>query len=783
MRSLSLTFHLGAALLSLPLIAGPALAADHGSPAASARATDAPASAAPQTYRFDIPEGPLDAAIGVFETVTGRKVVVSPGLTLRAFTSAGVSGVQTAEQALERLLAGTGLSLRTLAGGAYALDIQIAPEHVEVTGRIIPYRVDDSATATRTSTLLRDIPQTLTVVPRQLLIDQNAQSVADAVRNVPGVSIAQGEGNRDQVVLRGISTASDFFVNGVRDDQERFRDLYNVQSIEVLQGPAAVLFGRGGAGGVVNLVTKAPVRGAPSDVSFELGSEDRKRGTAQIELPLGPTSAFRVSAMGEDSGGFRSGYFLHRYGINPTVRVDLGGATTLTFGFEHLSDRRLADRGIPSQGGRPVDVGPEQFFGSTTQNEARSGVNSAFATFEHRFGNGMRLRNSALVGQYDKFYQNVYPGSAVSAAGTFSLSGYNHQIDRTNTFHQTDLTYDVRIGGMTHTLLFGVELGHQFQDEWRHTASAIPDVPLSASVRDANFTGAPIAIDRGASSDIFAAYLQDQVTLTPRWKAVVGARTDRFSVIVDDHLPGAPDLTRTDVPTSPRAGLIFQPNDRASIYTSYSYTFLPSGQTLGLAVNTAQLEPENAKNYEAGAKLDLIDHRLSVSAAVFRLDRNNVKNTDPNNPGLLVLTGRQRTDGLSVSAAGNLAPRWTLYGGYAHLDARITEDIAAAPAGRAVGLVPRSQLTLWSTYDISKRWGAGGGLLNHTRMFTAFSNAVELPGFTRVDAVVYYRLKGYRVAVNAENLLNTRYYPTANGDNNISPGAPRNVHVTLSAAF
>lgn len=643
--------------------------------------------------------------------------------------------------------------------------------------------MEESATATKTTTPLRDIPQTVTVVPRQLLIDQNAQSVADAVRNVPGVSIAQGEGNRDQVVLRGISTNSDFFVNGIRDDQERFRDLYNVQSIEVVQGPAAVLFGRGGAGGVVNLVTNTPMRGAPSDVSLELGSYDRKRVTGQIGIPLGAKSAVSVSAMGEDSGGFRDSYFLHRYGINPTVRIDVSSATMVTFGFEHLRDRRRADRGIPSQSGRPVDVGPEQFFGSRTQNEAESGVDSAYATFEHRFESGVRLRDSVLVGRYDKFYQNVYPGSAMNAGGTFALAAYNHAIDRTNAFNQADLIYDARVGGMTHTLLVGVEAGHQFQDELRHNASNVTNVTLASSVRDANFAAAPIVVDRQAASDILAAYAQDQITVTPHWKAVVGVRSDRFAVTVDDHLPGARALSRTDTPMSPRAGVIYQPNDVTSVYSSYSYTFLPSGQTLGLATNTVQLEPENARNYEVGAKLDLLDRRLSVAAAVFRLDRNHVKNVDPNDPGRLVLTGQQRTDGVTLSAAGNLASGWKIYAGYASLDARVTADTSAAPAGRRVGLVPRSQVTLWSTYDVSTRWGGGGGVVGQSKMYTSFSNEVESPGFTRVDAVVYYRLRGYRIAVNAENVLNMKYYATANGDNNISPGSPRSVHVTLSAAF
>ena len=294
------------------------------------------------TYRFDIPGGPLDDVVAAFRTVTGFRVTVPS--TLQAITSPGVTGVFTAEQALERLLSGTSVAFRLASTNAYVLEVRLT-QSVEVTARILPYRPADSATATRTGTPLRDIPQTLTVLSRELLNDQNARSVGEALRNVAGVTVAQGEGNRDQIVLRGINTTSDFFVNGVRDDQERFRDLYNVQSLEVLQGPAAVLFGRGGAGGVVNLVTTRAMRGMPSEVSVETGSYDRKRATAQLGLSAGPSAAFRVSAMAESSGGFRESYFLHRYGINPTTSFNVGSATTMTLGFEHLHDRRLADRG------------------------------------------------------------------------------------------------------------------------------------------------------------------------------------------------------------------------------------------------------------------------------------------------------------------------------------------------------------------------------------------------------------------------------------------------------
>ena len=735
------------------------------------------------TYRFDVPAGPLEVGLERFEAITGFSVARPADADLGRLHSPGVSGTLTAAKAMEALLRGTGLESRRDGSGSFSLTVAVAPAVVSVAGHFSPYRPEQTSSATRTDTPLRDIPQTVNVVPRDLLIDQRAQSIADVVRNVPGVSIAQGEGNRDQVVLRGISTTSDFFVNGVRDDQERFRDLYNIERVEVVQGPAAVLFGRGGGGGIVNLVTRQPMRGAPSDVTLELGPYDHKRASGQFGIPLGATGSLLVSAMAQDSGGFRDDYFLRRYAINPTVGVRFGSRSNLTVGFEHFNDHRLADRGIPSQQGRPADVPVSQLFGSAEQNDSRSGLDSAYARFEYRFNPSLMLRNTFLAGKYDKSYQNVYPGSAIGAAGTFTLSAYNHDIDRTNTFNQTDLVYSTRFAGIEHTLLGGVEIGHQFQDEIRHTAAPIPNVTVTNSVRNASFATAPLAIDRHASSDIAASYVQDQLAITTHWKALVGARLDRFRVAVDDHLPGSTDLARSDLALSPRAGMIYQLNGSASIYSSYSYTFLPSGQTLGLTPTTAVLGPENAKNYEAGVKLDVIDKRLGVALAAFRLDRNNVKNTDPADSSRLVLTGQQRTDGVVLSLAGNLTPQWRVYGGYANLHARITADTVAAPAGRSVGLVPRNQLTIWSTYDVTARFGAGAGVLSQSGMYTSFTNQVRLPAFTRADALVYYRFGRYRLAVNAENLFNTKYYPTANSDNNISPGAPRNINCSLRAIF
>jgi catecholate siderophore receptor len=750
--------------------------------ACQARAQDQTAPIAPASLvAFDIPAGPLPGALTAFERATGATVTATSSLD--QLTTRGVRGAFKPADALSRLVDGTGLRPRAIESSAFVLEPASAAHRVETTGRLLHYVAEDSTTATRTNTRLLDVPQTVNVVPRALLNDQHAQSVADAVRNVPGVSIAQGEGNRDQLVLRGFSTASDFFVNGIRDDQERFRDLYNVDRVEIVQGPSAVLFGRGGAGGVVNLVTNTATPGSPNEVNVEVGEYQHKRAAGRLGGSLGANAFVRVSAMAESSGGFRDGYFLRRHAVNPVANLKLGGNSTLTLSFEHLRDHRLADRGIPSQAGRPVDVPVSQLFGSRDQNDATSGVDSAGLTFEQRVNGSIRVRNNFLAGRYDKFYQNVYAGSAVNAAGVFSLAAYNHGFDRTNVFNQTDMIVEGRFGRVAHVFLTGVEAGRQSQDENRRTPASIANVPVTDSVRNASFAAAPLTIDRRANATTLAVYVQDQIALLTHWKAVAGVRVDRFAVAIDDRLPANGDLSRIDVAASPRAGVIYQPNAQTSIYTSYSYTFLPSGERLGLAVNTAQLRPEHAKNYEVGAKLNVLQSRLTLAAALFRLDRNNAKSVDPGDPTRLVLTGRQRTDGVTFSTSGRINSRWELSAGYAALDARIMKATTAAPAGHRPGLVPRHQASLWTAHDITGAFRLAAGVVSQAETFTSFTNTVRLPGYTRVDASAFYRIKDATLSVGLTNLFATRYYPTANGDNNISPGAPRTVQVSLQYTF
>jgi catecholate siderophore receptor len=680
-------------------------------------------------------------------------------------------------------------------------EVKVQGQAERADGPVDGYRATRSSTFTKTDTPLKEVPASVSVVPSQLMNDQAMQSMSDVFRYVPGVLTHQGEGNRDQIVIRGNSTTADFYVDGVRDDAQVFRDLYNLERVEILKGPGGMIFGRGGAGGVVNRVTKKPVLddrfGA---ASLTLGSWNQRRATVDLGNKLTDSAAWRLNGMYENSDSFRNGFNLERYALNPTVMMALNPQTVVTVGYEHLWDYRTADRGFPSFNGAPFNADPSTFFGNADQSHARNVVDGLYAIVDHDFGGGVQLKNTFRTTHYDKYYQNVFPGSAVDAAGNLTLSAYNNANKRTNIFNQTDLTTKVNAAGFEHTLLTGVELGHQDSVNKRNTgffgASTGITVPASNPFAVAtSFTPNGTDADNHVKSNVAAAYVQDQMALSKQWKVVAGLRYDHFSVDFDDRRTTTPavDLSRTDNAVSPRLGLIWTPTTAQTYYVSYSYAFLPSGEQLNLATTTADLAPEKAKNYEVGARWDLFS-RLALSTAIFRTDRDDVHVADPVNPGFFVRSGQQRVEGAEVGLQGNVTSNWQVYGGYAYLDGRITKPITSGtaatpasvvPAGNKIGLVPRHTFSLWNKVSVGGGWAAGLGLIYQGESYTSFNNTVKLPAFARADGAVYYEFndRKTRLALNVENLFDKKYFPTVDGDNNISPGAPRTTRLTLSTAF
>ena len=667
-------------------------------------------------------------------------------------------------------------------------------DSIEVTGWLMKqdYRVPETSSATGTNTPTIDIPQSVQVIPAEVLRDQSAQSLADAVRNSPGISVSLGEGMRDEFYFRGVKSKSDFFTDGLRDDTEYLRDLYNIAHVDVLQGPSALLFGRGGAGGLINLVTKQPERRSIRDVTFEAGSWQHLRSTIDIGDTLGESGAYRVNAMGEDSEGFRDHYFLHRYAINPGISYQLEDGSQLDFNVSYLNDRRFVDRGIPSRNGRPVEVPRETFFGTPDQNISTGKVKAFNTRFAHTFNDSFALNNTFRVSGAERFYVNTYPGSAVDANDTLKLKGYYHPHNRLNYLDRLELIKTINSGSVDHTLMFGSEYSWQRDHDFQLLPSeGSKTVPGRISLSQTEIAPVPfIYLDRDnrVVGKEFAVFAQDQMTLSEHWKALLGIRWDRFTVGADYRNPEVtPNHTyNLDSEWSPRAGLIYKPVDNDSIYLSVSKTFTPQGANIALSRKDpegANLDPEKATNIEIGNKLDLLDGKLSISGALFQLDLDNVVALAADGSGDLVSTGSQRNRGFVFSVEGELTARLSAYANYTHITAEITKATEDAAAGAQVGLVPRNQFSLWTRYALNSSWGFAGGLRGESEKFTSYDNTVVLPKYVVGDLMAYYQTHRYRVQVNLDNVTDKHYFPTASSNNEIMPGTPRSLMVRLSTGF
>jgi catecholate siderophore receptor len=646
------------------------------------------------------------------------------------------------------------------------------------------------STATKTLTALRDVPQSVTVVGREQIKDQMMMSIGDVVRYVPGITAIQGENNRDQLVIRGNSTSADFFLNGVRDDVQYYRDLYNVDRVEALKGPNAMIFGRGGGGGVINRTTKEAGFTPLREVFLSGGSFGDKRFAADIDQPLGDKAAFRLNGMYENSDSFRNYVGLERYGITPTLTFLPTNNTKITVGYENFRDGRTADRGIPSLNGRPLDTSISSFFGNPKLSDVKALVNLGSVLAEHQVGN-LNIRNRTLIGNYDRRYQNFVPG-AISADGLQdSLSVYNNATNRTNIFNQTDLTYSGYTGGIRHTLLGGVEVGRQLTDNFRNTgyfnnASTSILIPVSNPTINTpvTFRQSATDADNHLRANVGATYLQDQIELSHYFQVIAGLRFDHFDLQYRNNRIND-NLRRIDNLVSPRAGVVFRPVAPVSIYASYSVSYLPSSgdQFSSLTTITQQVKPEKFTNYEAGVKWDIL-RDVSLTTAVFRLDRTNTRSIDPNDPTRIVQTGSQRTNGYEVGLTGSLTRAWKVAGGYAYQDAFVTSATAAARAGAQIAQAPHHTFSVWNNYQIARQLGAGLGILNRSDMFASIDNTVVLPSYVRADAAAYYSFtERIRLQVNVENLFDRRYYINADNNNNISPGAPRTFRAGLIARF
>jgi catecholate siderophore receptor len=671
------------------------------------------------------------------------------------------------------------------------------------------YKISDSRSGMRTDTPLIDTPQAVNVVSMKQIEDQASNNIGEAIRYVPGVFSAQGEGNRETLVFRGNSTTGDFFVDGTRDDVQTYRDLYNIERLEIFKGPNAMIFGRGGIGGLVNRVTKVADWQLTRDFRLEGGSDNFVRAQFDLGAPINDAFAARIVGVYQDSDSYRDGVNFNRWGFNPTISLKLGSDTIIHAGYEHFQDDRVADRGVPAKFGAGINgavVGPlvtprNQFFGDPGNSPTGTNTDAASLLIEHYFTDTVSIRNRTRYADYHKYYQNIFPGAVNAAETTVALSAYRQFTTRENLINQTDFNAEFNTGSIKHTLLIGAEFARQKTDNVReegrftgNLASLI--VPISQSNVDTDLTWTQIASsgDNAGVTDIAAGYIQDQIEFSSAVQLVVGGRFEIVKTdVTDRRTVGFPVNQQrafevTDNLFSPRVGVILKPAEKASIYMGYSRTYLPrSGDQLtGLSITNQNLAPETYQNYEVGAKWDILP-AFNVQAAVFQLDRDNVLAlSDPNNASSpTVPIGRQRTRGVELSAAGNINKAVSMVAAYTYSDGKYLDNVSGTVrAGNLLPNMPKHSASLWTRIDPVRNLGAAVGVIYAGKRYASTDNFVALPDYTRVDAALYYTISPKLSAqLNVENVFGTHYYLYAHSNNNITPGSPTAFKLSLNAKF
>ncbi|HAU21468.1 MAG TPA: TonB-dependent siderophore receptor [Erythrobacter sp.] len=662
-----------------------------------------------------------------------------------------------------------------------AEDRDYLPRHIIVAGEREGYAENDGSSGTKTPTAIIDVPQTITFVTDDQLEDQSIRQLAEALRYVPGISLETGEGHRDEIFIRGQESTADFYLDGLRDDAQYYRSLYNVERVEVLKGANALIFGRGGGGGVINRVSKqARLNGFSAEFDGSLNSFGAFAIGGDINARFSEPAAIRINATYEEFDSNRDFYEGRFIGIAPTATVELGPETHLIASYSYDDDRRLVDRGNPANNGGPLRGFQDTLFGDPDFNTTRAKVHIARTRLEHQFSEGLSANASLQYADYDKAYANILPRGFDGTDVEFS--GYRDTQQRENWIAQANLVWEVETGTLQHTILAGFEASWQNTRNGRSNAQfddgangftsrfsaplddifAFPAISFTAPVRD-----------RDSSLKVLSGYVQDQVAIGDHVEIIAGLRWDRFDLETTDLLTGT-DGDRVDKEFSPRFGLVFKPQDELSIYVSYAESFLPQSgdQFLILSPGNSAFAPEKFTNYEIGLKWAPTAD-VFLTTALFRLDRTNTRASDPNNTGLTVLTGESQTEGLEFNLVGEITPQWRANIGYTYLDGEITSDSTFAPAGTRLQQLPEHQITAWTRYDFTERFGLGLGVIYQDEQFASFSNAVTLPDYFKVDAAAYIDLNDrLSVQLNLENLFDAHYFPSAHGDNNIQPGEP-----------
>lgn len=676
------------------------------------------------------------------------------------------------------------------------------------------YLYSSQVNALKTPTPIIDVPQSLSIVTSEQILNQGFDSIRDLIDYTPGITTSQGEAHRDAVVFRGVRSTADFYIDGVRDDVQYYRSLYNVEQVEFLRGPNALLFGRGGTGGVINRVMKKGVVGEHFN-SYQIAVDTFGTYSAQVDsnFAIDEKSAFRINLAYEHLDNHRPFFEADRWGVNPAVKFQISDDTVLDLSFEYADHERFIDRGVPTgANGAPIEAFEDTFFGDTELNHSALQAHILRAVLQHRFSDELKLRLGAFFGDYDKSYGNFYASDYDPVNREVTLDGYVDSTQRENLILSADLIGEFETGSIEHTVLGGIELIDTINDNDRFNpqfdtkvADQLAD-PGNTSIRTdietfaignqvlrngfgINSRGQPTTVNLNTvlnddtSSDVhtLSMYLQDEIALSEQFDLILGLRYDRFEIDADDQKNNL-SRSRTDEAITPRLGLVYKPQETISLYTSYSETFLPASgeQFATLNDRTAALDPEEFTNLEAGIKWDF-ENGLNLTAAVFQLEKSSPETARDDAAAVAIV--ESTIHGFEAQLQGQLSHQWFISAGYSYLDGEV-EDQDPVIDGNRPRELPEHMLSIWNQYQVTEKLGLGLGLIYQDEVFINTGNATKLPSYVRVDAAAYYQLtNNLRIQVNIENLTDELYFPNAHADHQATVGAPIHARFAISGRF
>ncbi len=757
-------------------------------PAAAGTAAGGATEASMPVRNFDIPPGPLGAVLEAFRNATGFTVDVSDSGVLQ-IPSPGVRGVVSPEMALRQILQGTSLAYRFTASDRVQISIETTSENVDVSAPA------PRIASPKFSEPLRDTPQSISVVSEETIEQQGTTTLRDALRNVAGISLAAGEGGfqGDGLTIRGFNARNDLFIDGMRDFGSYYRDSFNLEQVEVLKGPSSASFGRGSTGGIVNQASKMPHLAPFVSGTLSLGTDPTYRATADIEQPIPGIdgAAFRLNVMGNDSHvAGRDVAQNKRWGVAPAFAFGLGSDTRVGATYFHQSAKDTPDYGIPWYYDQPAPVDRSNYYGFEDGNFLDTQADIGTIRAEHAFGNTFLLSDQVRYARYARDAQITearIPTSVTPETPLDQIQVTRNQITASSveTFfqNQLDLVTNLTTGPIQHKIVTGFEAGRETSSPIRSSFAGVPTTSLLRPDPTQPFAGTRSETSRvEAVADTLAAYVLDTMSIGPQWDVVGGFRWDRFDVDYTQSVAPATEFSRVDDMPSWRAAIVYKPRPAGSIYFNAGTSFNPSAEALALSASTANTDPESNRTFELGSKWDFEDGLFSARIALYRTEKTNAREPDPNNPQLNVLTGSQRVDGIEIEGTGRITRNWQVVFSYSHLNGELTRSTAFPNAvGARLANVPDDTFSLWTVYTLPFKLQAGGGTRfvgSRTASTTVPNDPVtgnlkELPGYWVFDAMFNYPFtQDLSLQVNIYNIADEVYYDQLH-PGHIVPGAGR----------